>query len=448
MNHPAEIDLPALDLVIAQQKTLQMQVADIIRRLDVLETPTEPEPIPEPTPVPEPEPTPPPVDRPQTSTEPSIAHWNVVPEQSVGDGFAVGVIAHHLDGIERVEIYANGERIGISQEEALNPRTMCWEHWAVLNPSLFSEDVLTLTAKVYSNTGPVTEVKGLTGEDLRLYGRQAGEVVFLSAGRHILTKRSLPAEGWLTFTPEPGVAREDCIIEERSKDWQNGRLKFEGLTLNMPGGNGMIRGKWGTRNENQYFWADNCRVIGAGPSVMCMSPAKFWTASYFTDCELSDMQVVFDDAVMLTRNCDVHDIYEDVYRIPGLHVNINIRDVDRQPMLDAQPGIEAPHPDIFQAKALNRTIMQDITAVDNIHGQGFYIKDGDERGVDGVALKRVNIDCQGSYTALHLFDETRNMLIEDSTFNKALLRGTIPSDARAVCRNSTVPDNWTGEVYA
>ena len=407
--------------------------------------------IAEPPPVePEPpvEPTPPPIDpAPPTSTEPSIAHWNVVPEQEVGDGFFAGVVAHHLDGVKRVEMFANGTMLASIDTPTINPRTGCEEYWASLNLDLIDGDEITLSAKVYSNTGPVTEVGGLNGEDIKLYTRPVGEVEYLPAGRHILTKRSLPAEGWLTFRPAPGVAREDCIIEDRSKDWQDGRLKFEGLTIQMPGGDGAIRGKWGTRNENQYFWADNCRIIGAGPSVMCKSPAKFWTASYFTDCTLSDMQVVFDDAQMLTRNCIVHDIYEDVYRIPGLHVNIDIRDVDRQPMMDAQPGIEAPHGDIFQAKAVSRTIMQDVTATENINGQGFYIKDGDERGVNGVALKRVNIQSVSPYTALHLFDETRNMLIEDSTFNKALLRGTIPSDARAVSRNSTVPHNWTGEIY-
>ena len=402
------------------------------------ETPVEPTPEPTPPPV-VPEPTPP------TSTEPSIAHWNLVPQQGVQSGFAVGVVAHHLDGVDRVDLFVDRELFASVDGPSVNPRTFCEEYWAYLPPGL--NDTFTLGATVYSKTGPPTVVGGLNGETVVLHAQEEGDVVELSAGRHTFDKRTLPDKGWLTFRPAPGVAREDCIIEDRSKDWQDGRLKFENLTLNMPGGDGMIRGKWGTRNENQYFWADNCRIIGAGPSVMCKSPAKFWTASYFTDCELSDMQVVFDDAQMLTRNCDIHDIYEDVYRIPGLHVNINIRDVDRQPMIDAGADVPNPHPDILQAKALSRTIMQDVTAVDNIHGQGFYIKDGDINGVNGVALKRVNIQSVSPYTALHLFDETRNMLIEDSSFNKALLRGTIPSDARAVSRNSTVPDNWTGEVY-
>ena len=70
-----------------------------------------------------------------------IARWNVVPFQRFEGPVNVGVVAFHVNGIDRVEFSADGGPWVEARGMSLNPRTGVKEFWGVLDPSGASESV-------------------------------------------------------------------------------------------------------------------------------------------------------------------------------------------------------------------------------------------------------------------------------------------------------------------
>lgn len=373
--------------------------------------------------------------------ERAIAHWNIVPEQTVADGFTVGVIAHHLDGVDRVEIAANGGEWVTITDPSINPRTKCEEYWATLR--LDGQGAIELRAIVYPVNGQPTLVEPLgktyREQDLTLYaGAFVGEVLELPAGEHNLSPRDMPDKGWLIVRPATGVDRKDCVLVGESKNWKKGRIKLENLTLRMPPGNNTMRGEYDRDEDGHYYgnhvWFDRCRLIGNGPAKSTSYPAVMWESQTYTDCEISDVQNATHShgaIKMLIRNCYIHDIYEDTFRSSGLHVNVTIEDVDREPMVLAQglEGNDRPHPDVWQFQNMPNTIAQDITAVKNINSQGLFPKD-----IKNTAIVRVEIESVNPYREFAIEGEAKNVLIAHSKFGGGQFRGEVPQGERMVLR--------------
>jgi hypothetical protein len=70
----------------------------------------------------------------------AIARWDTVPYQTIDDKLAVGVLAFHIDGIDRVELSCNGGPWLPVREMSLNPQTGVAEYWAMLSATDFPED--------------------------------------------------------------------------------------------------------------------------------------------------------------------------------------------------------------------------------------------------------------------------------------------------------------------
>lgn len=446
-------------------------------------TPDEPEVV-EVDPTPEPEPAPQPTPAPDYSNDTSgapnlvpgsgfsgatsvpgkigdrhesvIAHWNVVPEQTVQDGFTVGVIAHHLDGMDRVEISANGGPWVRIDEPTINPRTKCEEYWAKLDLDGKSGPIQ-FRAIAYPLKGKPVLVTPLGAsysmQDLTLYsGAFVGAILELDAGEQRLSRKDLPDKGWLIVRPKPGVAREDVILTGESENWRDGRLKLENLTLKCPSGNNTMRGQYQGSNATvgQHVWFDNCRIIGNGPKNTTSWLAFMWETATYTDCEISHVQNVFHayrSIKSLVRNVHVHNTYEDVFRCNGLFVNVKIENLSREPMVEAKglEGSKRPHPDVWQATSINNMIAQDITATNNVNAQGFF-----PHNVTNVAMVRCKIDTVSPYRSLQIMGSTQNMLVKDSQFDGgAGFRGSILDGERLMFRDSSagsnppyLPDAW------
>ncbi|MEO0477713.1 MAG: hypothetical protein AAF085_17345, partial [Planctomycetota bacterium] len=105
-----------------------------------------------------------------TASELAIALWNVVPEQTVESGFTVGVVAHHIDGIDRVEIAASGGPWVSITEPTLNPRTQSTEYWATL--SQLEDEPIELRAVAYPRQGQPVVL-----ESLLLHTDQIGQTI-------------------------------------------------------------------------------------------------------------------------------------------------------------------------------------------------------------------------------------------------------------------------------
>lgn len=383
-------------------------------------------------------------------SEPAIAHWNVVPEQAVSKGFTVGVIAHHLDGIDRVEIAANGGKWVTVNKPSVNPRTGCEEYWVELDVPAGSEDPIELRAIAYPVVGQPVLVSPLGSEyskqDMTIYPNQVGAVIELGAGKHTLDKRDLPEVGWLVVRPKPGLSRDDVILVGESRGWERGRLKLENLTIELPWGGGGLMGRYNVEDKHQvgnHIWLDNCRIKGAKLGTQKEQDTwwitHLWETSTYTNCEISHISKVFFGFARnknLVRNCFVHNIYEDVFNTSGLHVNVTIENLDRTPLILAQnlkDKEDWPHPDIWQSRVFKDTILQDITAVKNINAQGLFIQGG---RVEDVAVVRANLSTQAPWRVFHPQVPIANWLIKDSR----LVGGAILSRAEVLKGDRLVID--------
>ncbi|MEM6505014.1 MAG: hypothetical protein AAF711_06075, partial [Planctomycetota bacterium] len=370
--------------------------------------------------------------------ERALAHWNVVPEQTVSDGFTIGIVAHHLDGIDRVEIAANGGAWVKIEEPSINPRTRCEEYWAVLD--LEGKDVIELRAIAYPNRGK-PYVVNVVGNDqtLRLYGSARGKVLELPAGRHELRPRDLPTTGWLTVRPAPGVDRKDCILVGRSRYWSEGNIRVQNITIETYKGGGTFVGD-PNNNKLKRVWFDNCDFKGK-PETWNL--ATEFDHSIYTDTTITDTQNVWTrSGQLLVRNVTVKRVYEDVIRTTGgLFVNLEVQLIDRGPYTDY-------HHDFLQARFAGNSILQDVNVPSN-SGQGIF-----PETLQDAAFVRVYIKSTGSGKALQLMGTTKNALFKDSVFDGgAVLRESrsfnVPKGERLVFDNTSagrqppyLPSGW------
>jgi len=90
------------------------------------------------------------------ATAKAIARFDVVPYQVFSGDFEIGVIAFHINGIQKVAFEyetQSGLQIIESTAMSLNPRTGVCEYWTTLNASDFKDGAVLIKATVYPNNG-------------------------------------------------------------------------------------------------------------------------------------------------------------------------------------------------------------------------------------------------------------------------------------------------------
>ncbi|MEM9108414.1 MAG: hypothetical protein AAGC72_00110 [Planctomycetota bacterium] len=367
--------------------------------------------------------------------ERALAHWNVVPEQTVGGGFTVGIVAHHLDGIDRVEIAANGGQWVKIHQPSINPRTQCEEYWTALD--LNGQDVIELRAIAYPNQGKPYVVNVVGDEQtLTLYASDRGKVLELPAGRHELRPQDLPDSGWLTVRPAPGVDRGDCILIGRSRFWGPGNVRVQNMTIETPKGGGVFVGD-PNNDEFKRVWFDACDFKGK-PETWHL--ATMFDHTIYTDTTITDTQNVFTrSGQLLVRNVTVKRVYEDVIRTAGgLFVNLNVDRIDRGPF-------DGYHPDFLQSRYAGNSILQDVN-VPNNSGQGIF-----PDTLEDAAFVRVNIKSASVGRAIQLMGQTKNVLFKGGSYDgSAALRSErgfrIPAGERIVFENVEVRENFRNNL--
>ncbi len=125
----------------------------------------------------------------------AIARWDVVPFQDFSGQFEIGVVAFHINGIDRVEFSVdNGPWVAVD-EMTLNPRTNVVEYWATLNASLFDGDgPVEVRAIVYPNIGEPRVLGGNPFENDRSLAKHGNNALLLNSN----AQGTLPvAEVWV-----------------------------------------------------------------------------------------------------------------------------------------------------------------------------------------------------------------------------------------------------------
>jgi hypothetical protein len=327
-----------------------------------------------------------------------IARWDMIPDRNVTGVVNVGVLAFHIDGIDRVELACNGGQAVTVKASKLNPQSGVVEWWAVLPvTSLPAGSALEIRAIAYpsgqNGTGrllppltlyvggdvpTVTLVPGtgaLSGAAKSL--EATGGTILMPAGSYelgaeagaVLNKR------WIKLQPAPGVAASDVVItgSVSQAGIRVSKLHLKGLSVNAGPTTIQV-----LRSSGGALWVDSCTLTGAGRPLSALIPLNGatyaqrwftgWSSVYATDSIAQDCADGFIGCA-LVRGCTVRRIVSDGFQNSLAVINCTLSDVNKT-------GTTA-HPDVWQvtdAASLENVILYGNTATDSILGQGIFIK--------------------------------------------------------------------------
>ncbi|OAB63852.1 hypothetical protein AY599_18590 [Leptolyngbya valderiana BDU 20041] len=103
----------------------------------------------------------------------AIARWDVVPYQDFEGQFHIGVVAFHMNGIDRVEFSLNGGPWEAVREMKLNPRTGVWEYTAIVDAATLDDGLVEIRARAFPRYAG--EVRVLGGQ---IDGHNDGSIAF------------------------------------------------------------------------------------------------------------------------------------------------------------------------------------------------------------------------------------------------------------------------------
>lgn len=266
----------------------------------------------------------------------AIARWDVVPYQDVDGVFSVGVIAFHINGIDRVDFSVQGGPwVSVKQME-LNPRTGVAEYWVNIDKAKFKTNGMVEVRAVAWPTvgiprvlggpddGSVASLNGNHGLFLNIvddadtpsnvvfcspYGSDAtgdgtkqnpyrqpalaaakapsGEdlTVYCEPGNYSFGPKPWPraknSKRWLTIEPAPGATRDQVIFDKYEVGGFGGDaqlLRFHNISI--VGSQISFNGK--------RVWFDNCAVVGVRTEDYKIISSAWIEKSYVTNCWINN----------------------------------------------------------------------------------------------------------------------------------------------------------------
>lgn len=358
----------------------------------------------------------------------AIARWDVVPFQTFDDEFAIGVVAFHINGIDRVEFSVDGGPWSSVYEMSHNARTGVWEYVAKLDADDFDDGQVEVRAIAYPNAGvprvlagpinmglndarvrgeysmflsanaggtldehvrwvspsgnddtgdgssanPFMTIAKAVGDVQDDHGAVDGATIYLKPGDYDFGQTayaSIPSttERWVTIAGAPGQSRDAARIVSRSGNGLRTKLvRIHNLTVT-----GTTLPAGGSANYNR-LWMDDVVLRGLDPTDgSTVIRGAHWTGGLFsTDVHYTNSIRAVKEGE-LTRNALITDIGGDAFReVRGLAINCEVRDL---------LNLDGTHNDVMQFNApddgdpFENIILYGIRAVDNIAGQSFFI---------------------------------------------------------------------------
>jgi len=353
----------------------------------------------------------------------AIARWDVVPHQVIDEPFPMGIVAFHMNEIDRVEFSVEGGPWVAVDEKAFNPRTNVWEYTVLFDPTSVSDGQYEFRAIAYPKIGeprlleplvlysngngtlPSTQVfVSATGNDSSGDGtrqnpyqtiwramRSAGNVldnvtVYLEPGVYEYSGTSFPQPtaglGWTTITAAPGVSRDDVEIVRGEGRIRVNRIRLDNVTLNQTEG-------WQISGYTTLGWdLWLSRLNAVGKDRFTLSPyADVFSKVYVTESEFQ----LYRDGTMnasIVRNVNIRDIGSDAFHNSEFVVNSSVHSID-QMHTDF-------HPDVFQLYGPHRVfeniILYNVSA-SRVKGQGVFVSG--VAGIKDFAVVNVSIDKEG-----------------------------------------------------
>lgn len=325
-------------------------------------------------------PTPPPqgnIEDPGYDAE-AIARWDVVPYQTIAGNFAVGILAFHMNGIDRVEISIEGGPWAAIDTMLTNPRTGVREYVAEIrgdDAMLAADEEIELRAIAYpagsgtprlltplflyvnnqgSLTGPrlfvassgndstgdgtesnpfATIQKALNTCNSNLPIYEAATIVLTEAGRYDIDSpaQRVANDRWITIEPDPALERDQVVIAAGSTGDlirpKTRRLRFHGISLDFSDMYQMYK------EDNDQQWYDNARwyqSLGweySPPGSVAPVRNTDFSGVFVTDSLAEDILYGFVRCNYV-RGCHAEKISGDVYQNSLMVVQSTANNVD------------------------------------------------------------------------------------------------------------------------
>ena len=347
----------------------------------------------------------------------AIARWDVVPFQTVSDELEIGVVAYHINGIDRVDFSVNGGPWLSVTEPSENPRTGVNEYWVKIRAELFETDAaIEVRAIAWPNngiprvlsgnettcTGPnhslvlFTNYAGTLSETIRyvapegddtqdgttpqtamasadaaawsMYqeiGTLDGARIILMPGTHDIRGASWPRsqirneKRWLTIEGLPGADVGSVLVRGTSEDSRFGSVKllqWKNLTIIASNGAPVLR-SWVSESK---VWFDNVVVDGIDRSLdtakFAFGTTDFPGGKYATDVTASNLADGLT-AFTLQRESSLSRLLSDAFSNSICVLNSSVTDIN--------PLDSSAHPDIlqfFSADPLENLLFLNLTS--------------------------------------------------------------------------------------
>ncbi|MDX2148539.1 MAG: hypothetical protein SFZ23_13555 [Planctomycetota bacterium] len=421
-----------------------------------------------------------------------IARWTTVPLQTFSGNFRVGVLAFHMNGIDRVEFSVNGGPWQAVREKRLNPDSGVREYVAVLRgntlpdgraevraiayprnagvPRVLAGDFNFPNARVgehsmfvYSNArgtlpSPVRYVSPTGNDDapgtrerpMRTMARAAasivasnsgvgdGGTVYLLPGEYVKERLYVPTnERWFTIAGAPGQQRSEVTI----RDTDLGSPRAPHLRLANFTGIDTTDSAFlsGSGSPNRALWLDNLRLDGASRHMRGGWRSSYTnTVEFATNTDVSRRMEGLKKFTMV-RGCSIATIQADSLGDNPLVINTVIRDVFADN--------SGAHSDVYQwspSEGVDNHILYHIDARDDISAQGLFAGGGvNAPPLENIAISHVKINNQPAWhrSSRGVFQYSRrinHMVVEDSDFlGPARWRSSLTSNV------DIARTNWT-----
>lgn len=275
----------------------------------------------------------------------AIARWDVVPYQTFDDLFEIGVVAFHINGIDRVEFSLDGGPWTAVKEMTLNPRTNVVEYWVALDAARSPDGPVEVRAIAHPKKGLPRVLGGdswqANGEyALKLFAEKSSTIDVISIStpgdlsdvlanapdgatveieapgiyywtKDLNTLREAPSR-WLTVRAASNLEREKIIIElpdeHESHLLRSARLmRFDGITFDFR--------RQQFYNGAREVWFHKCLLTD---SLGCTNnTGRPWIRadgiSFATECQLNDMLYGYV-SFQLVRHCNFDRLSGDVFQ--------------------------------------------------------------------------------------------------------------------------------------
>ncbi|MDQ7012438.1 MAG: hypothetical protein Q9O74_00910 [Planctomycetota bacterium] len=307
-----------------------------------------------------------------------IARWDVVPYQTISGDFTVGILAFHMNGIDRVEISIEGGPWASLDTMQVNPRTGVREYVALIrgdDAMLATDEEIELRAIAYpagagtprlltplflyvnnqgSLTGPqlfvaksgnditgdgtennpfatIQKALNICNSDIPLY--EAATIIITEAGRYDIDSPAQRVENdrWITIQPHTSLERDEVVIAAGSTTDlmrpKTRRLRFHRISLDFSDMYQMYK------EDNDQQWYDTARwyqSLGweySPPGSVAPVRNTDFSGVYVTDSLAEDILYAFVRCNYV-RGCHAERISGDVYQNSLMVVQSTANNVD------------------------------------------------------------------------------------------------------------------------